>query len=65
MRILIAGIFGLLPFVGLAQTAQQQPPQQSHIATPSRDGGVREVLESIVISPIPNGVGIWSRRTGM
>lgn len=54
MRVFIAGILGLLPSVCLAQTAQPRPPEQSHIATPSRDGGVREVLESIVIPPIPN-----------
>jgi len=54
MRVFIAGILGLLPSVCLAQTARPRPPEQSHIATPSRDGGVREVLESIVIPPIPN-----------
>src|SRR5271165_4821312 len=54
MRGLIAGILWLLPLVCLAQTSQPQAPPQSHIATPSRDGGVREVLESIVIPPIPN-----------
>jgi hypothetical protein len=54
MRVLIAGILGLLPFLCVAQTTQPKPPEQSHIASPSRDGGVREVLESIVIPPIPN-----------
>ncbi len=54
MRVLIAGILGLLPLVCFAPTAQPQPPPQSHIATPARDGGVREVLESIVIPAIPN-----------
>lgn len=54
MRFLVVGILGLLPFLCLAQTAQPKTPEQSHIAMPSRDGGVREVLESIVIPPIPN-----------
>ncbi len=54
MRLLFAGILLLLPAVSSAQAAQPVSPEQSHIATPSRDGGVREVLESIVIPPIPN-----------
>src|ERR1700756_1236885 len=54
MRILCAGILVLLPTLSLAQAAQSVSPEQSHIATPSRDGGVREVLESIVIPPLPN-----------
>ena len=71
MRVLMAGVLGLLPLVCLAQAAQPQSPKQSPLASPSQDGGVREVLESIVIPPIPNapfsypgyGVGqIYSRR---
>lgn len=54
MRILFAGILALLPSLSLAQAAQSVSPEQSHIAAPSRDGGVREVLESIVIPPLPN-----------
>jgi len=54
MRVFIAGILGLLPLFCLAQTAQPQSPEQSPFASPSQDGGVREVLESIVIPPIPN-----------
>jgi len=45
---------GLLCSGCLAQTVQPQSPEQSPFAAPSRDGGVREVLESIVIPPIPN-----------
>jgi hypothetical protein len=54
MRVLWAAILGFLPFICVAQTTQPKAPEQSHIATPSRDGGMREVLESIVIPPIPN-----------
>ena len=60
MRIWLAGILGLCSFVCMAQT-QEPPPQQvqrsevpptpSH-PQPAQDGGVREVLESIVIPPI-------------
>lgn len=53
MRV-IAGILGLLSSLCLAQSSKPGPPEQSHIAMPSRDGGVREVLESIVIPPVPN-----------
>ena len=56
MRTSIAGILWLavlwLNSVScLAQVQQTLPPQKSQ---PSRDGGVREVLESIVIPPIPH-----------
>ena len=54
MRLVCAGILALVSSVCFAQAAQSVSPGQSHIATPSRDGGVREVLESIVIPPIPN-----------
>lgn len=53
MRVVIAGILGLISSICVAQ-AQQQPAQQLHRVAPARDGGVREVLESIVIPPIPN-----------
>ncbi len=50
MRILIAGVlFSSLAL--LAQTQQIQQPD-SHPASP--DGGVREVLESIAVPPIPH-----------
>src|ERR1700723_855476 len=55
MRTSIAGILWLvvlwLSVSCLAQVQQTLPPQKSQ---PSRDGGVREVLESIVIPPIPH-----------
>jgi hypothetical protein len=51
MRSLIAGILCLTGLAGLAQ-AQQSETQRG--PAPSRDGGVREVLESIVVPPIPN-----------
>ena len=54
MRVSMAGILALLSLVCLAQTAQPQSFEQSALASPSRDGGVREVLESIGILPIPN-----------
>jgi hypothetical protein len=61
MRLVSAGILGLLVSVALAQTEQlPQQPQRSELPPafehhqPARDGGVREVLESIVIPPIPN-----------
>jgi len=62
MRILVAGILGLCSIVAFSQTqepAPQQvqrtdaPPSPRH-PQPAQDGGVREVLESIVIPPIPN-----------
>ena len=62
MRTLLAGILGLSSFVSLAQT-QEPPPQQVQRSEvpptprhpqPAQDGGVREVLESIVIPPIPH-----------
>lgn len=52
MRRLIAVIFGLVSIACLAQTQQTQPPKST--PPPAQDGGVREVLESIVIPPIPN-----------
>ena len=56
MRTSIAWILWLavLLVTGMSSVAQVQqtlPPQKSQ---PSRDGGVREVLESIVIPPIPH-----------
>ncbi len=51
MRISIAGILWLSSLACLAQVEPTQP-QHSHPA--AQDGGVREVLESIVIPPIPN-----------
>lgn len=62
MRIFLAGILGLSSVVCLAQT-QEPPPQQVQRSEvpptprhpqPAQDGGVREVLESIVIPPIPH-----------
>jgi hypothetical protein len=62
MRILIVGILGLGSFA-LAQTTQEpMPPQVQHGEVqptarhpqPAADGGVREVLESLVIPPIPH-----------
>ena len=61
MRILVAGLLWLSTLACVAQVpqtdvhqAQPQPaqPQHSHWAT--QDGGVREVLESIVIPPMPH-----------
>jgi hypothetical protein len=61
MRTLLAGILGLSSLVCMAQT-QEPPPQQVQRSEvpptprhpqPAQDGGVREVLESIVIPPIP------------
>jgi len=51
MRIAIAGIFLLS---GVACMAQAPQMQQQHSYAPAQDGGVREVLESIVIPPIPH-----------
>ncbi len=62
MRMLLAGILGLCSLVCAAQTqepAPQQvqrsevPPTPRH-PQPAQDGGIREVLESIVIPPIPH-----------
>jgi hypothetical protein len=62
MRTLLVGILGLSSVVCMAQT--QEPPAQQVQRTevpptprhpqPAHDGGVREVLESIVIPPIPH-----------
>lgn len=49
MRILTLGILCLFPPVVAAQTHEAPPA-----TPPAQDGGVREVLESIVIPPIPN-----------
>jgi hypothetical protein len=51
MRKLLAGILGLIAIACSAQVQQSLP---SHPSQPSQDGGNREVLESIVIPPIPN-----------
>jgi hypothetical protein len=48
MRIVMAGILWLSSLVCFAQIQQAQP----HPYAPAQDGGVREVLESIVIPPI-------------
>jgi len=61
MRPLIAGILGLVTSFCLAQTREPPPtvPQRTELPPalqrhqPAQDGGVREVLESIVIPPIP------------
>lgn len=62
MRILLAGILGLSSLFCMAQT-QEPPPQQVQRSEvpptpqhpqPAQDGGIREVLESIVIPPIPH-----------
>jgi hypothetical protein len=49
MRSSLAGIFFLTSLAGVAQVQENLPPQKSQ---PTQDGGVREVLESIVIPPI-------------
>ena len=63
MRLLLAGILGLSSFFCAAQTREPMPPQPQRTgsspprpghARPALDGGNREVLESIVIPPIPN-----------
>ena len=62
MRTVMAGILGLVTSICLAQTQEPPPqlPQRSELPPaiqrnqPSTDGGVREVLESIVIPPIPH-----------
>jgi hypothetical protein len=51
MRTSVAGIFWVC---SLACLAQAQQPQQQNSRPASRDGGVREVLESIVVPPIPH-----------
>ncbi len=51
MRISIAGILLLIGLPCMAQAPQTQQPRPRPAA---QDGGVREVLESIVIPPIPN-----------
>jgi hypothetical protein len=62
MRTLLAGILGLSSLVCVAQT-QEPPPQQVQRSEvpptpqhpqPAQDGGIREVLESIVIPPMPH-----------
>lgn len=61
MRTLLLGILGLCSFA-VAQTQEPMQPrvQHSEVAPtpqhpqPAADGGVREVLESLVIPPIPN-----------
>lgn len=61
MRLVSAGILGLFASLSIAQTEQlPQHPQRSELPPalqrhqPALDGGVREVLESIVIPPIAN-----------
>lgn len=51
LRISTAGVLLLVSLFGMAQTPQPQPQRARPAA---QDGGVREVLESIVIPPIPN-----------
>jgi len=50
----LLGAIWLLPAQVQAQDPKQEQPPQPRSVNPSRDGGVREVLESIVIPPIPN-----------
>lgn len=62
MRTLFAGILGFSSFLCAAQTQEPMPlqPQSAELQPspgqpqPSHDGGNREVLESIVVPPIPN-----------
>jgi hypothetical protein len=62
VRTLFAGIIGLSSFFCAAQTQEPMPrqPQRADVqpipghTQPAQDGGNREVLESIVIPPIPN-----------
>lgn len=62
MRILLVGILGLSSLMCVGQTQEPPPQQPQHSDVPprpghpqaARDGGVREVLESIVIPPIAN-----------
>lgn len=61
MRLLIAGIVGLITSISAAQTQEPLPsqPQRTELSPalrphqPALDGGTRETLESIVIPPIP------------
>jgi hypothetical protein len=62
MRIFLAAILALITSICASQTHEPPPqlPQRSELPPalqrnqPSADGGVREVLESIVIPPIPH-----------
>lgn len=62
MRTLFAGILGFSSFLCTAQTREPMPPEPQRTDVrprpghpqPARDGGNREVLESIVIPPISN-----------
>ena len=56
MRISIAGISiaGIPLLLSLPCVAQAPEAQQQHSRPAVQDGGVREVLESIVIPPIPH-----------
>ncbi|MCU1301274.1 MAG: hypothetical protein JWQ87_1558 [Candidatus Sulfotelmatobacter sp.] len=47
-------VVGILWLTSIACIAQVQPLQEQSTRPASQDGGVREVLESIVIPPIPN-----------
>ena len=55
MRNRIAGILCLGSLISVAQVQepQVQQPQQTYSHEPARDGGVREVVEGILIPPVP------------
>jgi hypothetical protein len=48
-------IAGILCLGSLISVAQVQQPQQTYSHEPARDGGVREVVEGILIPPVPHG----------
>jgi hypothetical protein len=48
-------IAGILCLGSLISVAQVQQPQQTYSHEPARDGGVREVVEGILIPPVPQG----------
>jgi hypothetical protein len=56
MRHGLAGILCLGSLISVAQVQQPQvqQPQQTYSHEPARDGGVREVVEGILIPPIPH-----------
>jgi hypothetical protein len=56
MRNRIAGILCLGSLISVAQVQepQVQQPQQTYSHEPARDGGVREVVEGILIPPVPH-----------
>ncbi len=56
MRNRIAGILCLGSLISVAQVQQPQvqQPQQTYSHEPARNGGVREVVEGILIPPVPH-----------